>query len=120
MERLAAVVDEHDADFAAVAGVDRAGCIQQCDAMLEREAAARSYLRLEMRGQLDGEIRGHCNDVARLQNQRAVDRGADVGTGGVFAGIGRQGHVVVAGTHAHDAKAKFRPALRYHNEEVLL
>ena len=49
------MVDQEDADLSAIAGVDGAGCVQHGDAVAEGEPAARPYLALGARRQLDGE-----------------------------------------------------------------
>src|SRR3546814_15097829 len=46
-ERLLALVDQADADLATIVGIHRARRVQHGDAVLQREAGARPYLRLD-------------------------------------------------------------------------
>jgi DNA-binding NtrC family response regulator len=73
-----AVVDEHDRELAPIVGVDGARCVQDGDAMFEREAAARTYLRLEARWQGEGDAHGHEPPLARREDNRLADGCAEI------------------------------------------
>ena len=72
------MVDEDDADLSAVAGVDGAGRVQHGDGVAQGETAARPYLALGARRQLDGEtgadqpgLAGRNLDVGRREQVEA-------------------------------------------------
>ena len=71
-EVLIAEVDEDDAYFASVVGVDGAGAVQHGDALLQRQAAAGPRLRLVARRQLHEEARLHEPSFHRLQRNRSL------------------------------------------------
>ena len=63
--------------------------IRQHDAVAQRQAAARPHLRLEARGQGDGEAGGNQRARARSQRELLVDRSAQVVAGRACGGSRR-------------------------------
>ena len=84
-------VDEYDAYFAPIIGIDGAGRIENGDAMFECQAAARAYLRLVADRQFDEQSGRNQSAFERFQRNRFRQVGAQIHTGRCFGGISRQG-----------------------------
>src|SRR5262245_20155796 len=89
-----AVIDEDHADLAAIVGVDGAGAVEHGDAGLESEAGAGPYLRLELRGQRDGDAGADQGALPGRQDEIRGQRGKEVEPGGQWRRITRQRQAV--------------------------
>ena len=59
------VIDQNDLDLAAVIGIDRAGGVEERNAVFDRQPAPGTDLRLKMFGKRNNDPRGHQNAVPR-------------------------------------------------------
>ncbi len=71
-EVFVAEVDEDDAYLAAVVGIDGARTVEDGDALLQRQTAAGTHLRLVARRQLHEETRLHKPSLHRPQRHRPI------------------------------------------------
>ena len=87
-EGLEPVVDEEDLHLAPVVGVDRAGAVEDGDAVLRGEAAAGPDLPLG--AEREGELEPGRDEGVRAGRERdgLGDGGAEVEPGGAFGGVG--------------------------------
>ena len=73
-KRFRPEIDEHHHDFAAVVGVDGAGCVQHRDAVMNRKARSRPHLPLETVRQGNRYAAWNKAALARLERQRRGSR----------------------------------------------
>src|SRR5262245_54508551 len=88
-ERLAAEIDQDDADLAAVVGIDGARRVEHGDARLQREAGAWPHLRFESAGQRYGDSRRYQLALARRQDAVAGDSCQQIEARAVRGRVGR-------------------------------
>lgn len=89
-KRLVGEVDKDDADLATIVGIDGAGSVENCDAVLDGKAAARTNLSLVARRQSHEEARGDKAALQGLQRYGRLDVGTKVHTCRLRRGILRQ------------------------------
>ena len=89
-EGLGGEVDQDNADFAPVVGVDRAGRVEQGDAVLEGQAGARTHLGLVALRQGDAQAGGHQAALHGLEHDALVEVGTEVKPGALRGGVGGQ------------------------------
>src|SRR5579883_708236 len=80
-ERLGAQIDKDYPHFAAIVGVDRAGRVGHCDAVLGGQPGTRADLGLEAHRQGNRDAGRHDLALQRLQLDLALDGGQQVGAG---------------------------------------
>ena len=72
------VIDQNDLDLAAIIGIDRAGSVQERDAVLDRKAAPGTDLSFQMLGKGNDDPRGDKNAVPRLDRDRVLTGGQKI------------------------------------------
>jgi hypothetical protein len=87
------MIDHHEADLAAIVGIHRAGGIEQRDAVLRGQAAARANLRLSPRGQRHRNARPDQGSSSWRQGDGLGDAGAQIQAGGAGGCVGGQSQV---------------------------
>ncbi len=93
-EILATMIDQDNADFPAVVGIDRTWRIDQADSASQGKPGTGTHLPLEPRGNGQGDAGRHQYPIAAFQNQRLIERRIQVHAGSQIGHVAR--HVGIA------------------------
>src|SRR5579883_577850 len=96
-ERLTTMIDQYHADLAAVIGVDRAGRVEYCYAVLQRQAAPRANLRLVSRRHLDAKAAWDKRRLSGSDADIALHGGVNIHARGMLRCIMRNGNILCCG-----------------------